>query len=209
MHKAPDGISRNPEGRDRLILARAGELQELRARIKGIRQSIEKGDFDDDEPEVVEIAKVPAQHLVPIPGASSRVKDETTEKIKEAVEAKKARARKKDEEEMAKQRKTFLQGATAKGIDKQLSETIFDLMETFAEYGFNKSHSAAYALVSYQTAWLKTHHPAEFMAAVMSSDIDNTDKMLTFRDEARRMGLQVLPPSIQPVSYTHLRAHET
>ncbi|MBL6898227.1 MAG: DNA polymerase III subunit alpha, partial [Luminiphilus sp.] len=108
---------------------------------------------------------------------------------------------KKKPEEMAKQRSVFEEGAAEKGIDPALAMRIFDLVEKFAGYGFNKSHSAAYALVSYQTAWLKTHHPAEFMAAVMSSDIDNTDKMLTFRDEARRMGLQVLPPSIQQGLY--------
>ena len=103
---------------------------------------------------------------------------------------------KKDEEEMAKQRKTFLQGATAKGIDKQLSETIFDLMETFAEYGFNKSHSAAYALVSYQTAWLKTHYPAYFMAAALSADMQNTDKILVLIDECRSMNITVVPPDV-------------
>ena len=108
---------------------------------------------------------------------------------------------KKKPEEMAQQRSVFEEGAAKKGIDPTLAMKIFDLVEKFAGYGFNKSHSAAYALVSYQTAWLKTHHPAEFMAAVMSSDIDNTDKLLTFRDEARRMGLQVLPPSIQEGLY--------
>ncbi|MEL0005893.1 MAG: DNA polymerase III subunit alpha [Luminiphilus sp.] len=108
---------------------------------------------------------------------------------------------KKKPEEMAEQRSVFEEGAAQKGIDPTLAMKIFDLVEKFAGYGFNKSHSAAYALVSYQTAWLKTHHPAEFMAAVMSSDIDNTDKLLTFRDEARRMGLQVLPPSIQEGLY--------
>ena len=97
MHRAPDGISRNPPGRDRLILARAGELEELRARIRGVRRSIELGDFDNEEPEMVDLSTVPAAHLAPIPGASSRVKDETTEKIKEAVEAKKARLRAKEE----------------------------------------------------------------------------------------------------------------
>ncbi len=108
---------------------------------------------------------------------------------------------KKKPEEMAEQRSVFESGAAAKGIDPILAIKIFDLVEKFAGYGFNKSHSAAYALVSYQTAWLKTHHPAEFMSAVMSSDIDNTDKLLTFRDEARRMGLQVLPPSVQEGLY--------
>ena len=73
---------------------------------------------------------------------------------------------------------------------------IFDLVEKFAGYGFNKSHSAAYALVSYQTAWLKRHYPAEFMAAVMSSEIDNTDKLLSLRDECKRMGLMVKAPNV-------------
>ena len=73
---------------------------------------------------------------------------------------------------------------------------IFDLVEKFAGYGFNKSHSAAYALVSYQTAWLKRHYPSEFMAAVMSSEIDNTDKLLGLRDECRRMGLTVRAPNV-------------
>ena len=102
---------------------------------------------------------------------------------------------------MAKQRSVFEEGAAAKGIDPILAIKIFDLVEKFAGYGFNKSHSAAYALVSYQTAWLKTHYPSEFMAAVMSSEIDNTDKLLTFRDEAKRMGLVVQPPSIQSGEY--------
>ena len=108
---------------------------------------------------------------------------------------------KKKPEEMAKQRSVFEAGAAAQGIDPMLAIKIFDLVEKFAGYGFNKSHSAAYALISYQTAWLKTHHPAEFMAAVMSSEIDNTDKLLTFRDEARRMGLTVQAPSIQTGQY--------
>ena len=108
---------------------------------------------------------------------------------------------KKKPEEMAKQRSVFEEGAAAQGIDPNLAIKIFDLVEKFAGYGFNKSHSAAYALVSYQTAWLKTHYPAEFMAAVMSSEIDNTDKLLTFRDEAKRMGLTVQPPSIQVGQY--------
>ena len=108
---------------------------------------------------------------------------------------------KKKPEEMAKQRSVFEEGAASKGIDPILAIKIFDLVEKFAGYGFNKSHSAAYALVSYQTAWLKTHYPSEFMAAVMSSEIDNTDKLLTFRDEAKRMGLVVQPPSIQSGEY--------
>ena len=74
-------------------------------------------------------------------------------------------------------------------------------MEKFAGYGFNKSHAAAYALISYQTAWLKTHYPAEFMAAVLSSDMDNTDKVVNFLGEARALGLTVLPPDINASGY--------
>ena len=103
---------------------------------------------------------------------------------------------KKDPAVMEKQRSLFTDGAIARDIDGALAESIFDLMEKFAGYGFNKSHSAAYALVSYQTAWLKTHYPAYFMAAVMSADMQNTDKVVTFIDECRSMGLKVLPPDI-------------
>jgi len=103
---------------------------------------------------------------------------------------------KKKPEEMAKQRSFFEEGAKNQGIDPTLAMKIFDLVEKFAGYGFNKSHSSAYALVSYQTLWLKTHYPAEFMAAVMSSDMQNTDKVVTFIEESRRMGLTVLPPQV-------------
>ncbi|HHM04887.1 MAG TPA: DNA polymerase III subunit alpha [Gammaproteobacteria bacterium] len=103
---------------------------------------------------------------------------------------------KKKPEEMAKQREIFVSGATARGVAESTATYIFDLMEKFAGYGFNKSHSAAYALVSYQTAWLKAHHPAAFMAAVMSADMHNTDKVVTFIDEARRMKLDLLPPDV-------------
>jgi len=103
---------------------------------------------------------------------------------------------KKKPEEMAQQRSVFEEGAQAKGIDAELAMRIFDLVEKFAGYGFNKSHSAAYALVSYQTAWLKTHYPAEFMAAVMSSELDNTDKLLSLRDECRQLGLCVKAPDV-------------
>ncbi|MDO3385778.1 DNA polymerase III subunit alpha [Gilvimarinus sp. SDUM040013] len=103
---------------------------------------------------------------------------------------------KKKPEEMAKQRVSFEEGAKSKGIDATLAMKIFDLVEKFAGYGFNKSHSAAYALVSYQTAWLKTHYPAHFMAATMSSDMDKTDKVVTFIEECRNMGLTLLPPDV-------------
>src|SRR3546814_10665408 len=79
-------------------------------------------------------------------------------------------------------------------VDGEIATQVFDLLEKFAGYGFNKSHAAAYALVSYQTAWLKTHYPSEFMAAVLSSDMDNTDKVVGFLDEARTMGLDVQAP---------------
>lgn len=103
---------------------------------------------------------------------------------------------KKKPEEMAKQRSIFESGAEGNDIDPNLAMKIFDLVEKFAGYGFNKSHSAAYALVSYQTLWLKTHYPAEFMAAVMSADMDNTDKIVTLVDEVERMGLEMLPPDL-------------
>lgn len=103
---------------------------------------------------------------------------------------------KKKPEEMEKQRAVFAEGAANNGIDPDLAMKIFDLVEKFAGYGFNKSHSAAYALVSYQTAWLKAHHPASFMAAVLSADMDNTDKVVTLIDECNSMGLKVLPPSV-------------
>lgn len=108
---------------------------------------------------------------------------------------------KKKPEEMAKQRTIFTEGAAARGVDPNVATTIFDLMEKFAGYGFNKSHSAAYALVAYQTAWLKAHYPAAFMAAVLSSDMDNTDKVVNFIHECAHMDLKVLPPSINRSQY--------
>ena len=103
---------------------------------------------------------------------------------------------KKKPEEMAKQRSIFMDGARNNQIDENQAGYIFDLMEKFAEYGFNKSHSAAYALVAFQTAWLKAHHPAAFMAAVLSADMDNTDKVVTLLDDCRHLNLKVLPPDI-------------
>ncbi|MCF5838390.1 DNA polymerase III subunit alpha [Aeromonas veronii] len=108
---------------------------------------------------------------------------------------------KKKPEEMAKQRAGFEAGAVKNGVDGELAMKIFDLVEKFAGYGFNKSHSAAYALVSYQTLWLKTHFPAEFMAAVMTADMDNTDKIVTLVDECQRMGLTVIPPDVNTGRY--------
>ena len=103
---------------------------------------------------------------------------------------------KKKPEEMAKQRSVFVDGAVARGVVPATAVHIFDLMEKFAGYGFNKSHSAAYALLSYQTAWLKAHYPAAFMAAVLSSDMDRTDKVVTLIDECGRMGLVVEGPDV-------------
>jgi len=108
---------------------------------------------------------------------------------------------KKKPEEMAKQRSIFAAGAKEQGIDPDLATKIFDLVEKFAGYGFNKSHSAAYALVSYQTAWLKAHYPAHFMAATMSSDMDKTDKVVTFIEECRNMKLTLLPPDVNRGEY--------
>ncbi|MEL7627556.1 DNA polymerase III subunit alpha [Pectobacterium aroidearum] len=108
---------------------------------------------------------------------------------------------KKNPVEMAKQRGGFEDGAKARGVNGELAVKIFDLVEKFAGYGFNKSHSAAYALVSYQTLWLKAHYPAEFMAAVMTADMDNTDKVVGLVDECWRMGLKILPPDINSGLY--------
>ena len=103
---------------------------------------------------------------------------------------------KKKAEEMAQQRQTFITGATDRGIEHDVAALIFDLMEKFAGYGFNKSHSAAYALVAYQTAWLKAHYPAEFMAAVLSADMDTTDKVVRLMDECRQLQITVQSPDI-------------
>ncbi len=103
---------------------------------------------------------------------------------------------KKKPEVMAEQREIFMKGATERGVDAKQATYIFDLMEKFAGYGFNKSHSAAYALLSYQTAWLKAHYPAEFMAAVMSADMDNTDKVVALIEDCHQLGLAVHPPDI-------------
>jgi DNA polymerase III subunit alpha len=108
---------------------------------------------------------------------------------------------KKKAEEMQRQREIFVTGAANNGISKDQAEPIFDLMETFARYGFNKSHSVAYALVAYQTAWLKAHYPAEFMAAVLSADIDKTDKIANLIEDCRLMGLEILPPDINHSHY--------
>ncbi len=103
---------------------------------------------------------------------------------------------KKKKEEMDKQRKRFVEGADANGVDTAKAEHIFDLVAKFAGYGFNKSHAAAYALIAYQTAWLKANHTAEFLAASMSLDMTNTDKLAVFMKEAKRCKIEVLPPDV-------------
>ncbi|MBS0396896.1 MAG: DNA polymerase III subunit alpha, partial [Proteobacteria bacterium] len=108
---------------------------------------------------------------------------------------------KKKPEEMAEQRSVFVSGATARGVPERQATHIFDLMEKFAGYGFNKSHSAAYAVLTYQTAWLKAHYPAEFAAAVLSCDMDKTDKVVVGIDDAREMGVTVLPPDVNASDY--------
>ena len=103
---------------------------------------------------------------------------------------------KKIRAEMDAQRETFLAGATARGITPEKAEEVFDLMARFADYGFNKSHAAAYALVAYQTAWMKANHPVAFMAACMSLAIGNTDRLASLRQDASRAGIALLPPDI-------------
>lgn len=108
---------------------------------------------------------------------------------------------KKKPEEMAKQREIFCKGSEERGVNADVASHIFDLMEKFAGYGFNKSHSASYALIAYQTAWLKAHYPAAFMAAVLSSDMDRTDKVIILLEECRSMKLHVSPPDINKSDY--------
>jgi DNA polymerase-3 subunit alpha len=108
---------------------------------------------------------------------------------------------KKDPDEMARQRDIFVAGAVGRQIDKDLATRLFDLMEMFAGYGFNKSHSAAYALVAYQTAYLKAHHPAAFMAATLSGDLDNTDKVRTFYADTLQQGIAILLPDVNSSGY--------
>lgn len=108
---------------------------------------------------------------------------------------------KKKPEEMALHRTIFIEGAIKGGYSQTLAEKLFDLMAMFAEYGFNKSHTAAYAVVSYQTAWLKAHHAAAFMAATMSSELDNTDQLRIFYDDSIQNGLTILSPDINHSNY--------
>ena len=108
---------------------------------------------------------------------------------------------KKKPEEMAQHRGLFVEGAEKKGYPVDLANKLFDLMAMFAEYGFNKSHTAAYAVVTYHTAWLKAHYPAEFMAATLSSDMDDTDKVQLFVADAKANGVEVLPPDINESAF--------
>ena len=116
---------------------------------------------------------------------------------------------KKKAEEMAKQREVFVNGSVERGVEERTATRIFDLMEKFAGYGFNKSHSAAYALLSYQTAYLKAHFPAAFMAAAMSADLDNTDRLVMVKDDCRKLGLNMLVPSIDRSAYYFSVADES
>ena len=108
---------------------------------------------------------------------------------------------KKKPEEMERQRSIFVEGAEKRGVKSRTANSIFDLMEKFAGYGFNKSHSAAYAMLSYQTAWLKNHYPADFMAAALSADMEHTDKIVTLVDECRNLKIEVSPPDINQCGY--------
>ncbi len=110
--------------------------------------------------------------------------------------------------EMAKHRAVFRDGAVQNGVPERKADAIFDQMEKFAGYGFNKSHAAAYSLVAYQTAWLKVHFPAEFMAATMSSEMDDTDKLVQFIEDARASGLEVLPPDVNASDWRFVAVEE-
>ncbi len=112
---------------------------------------------------------------------------------------------KKIKEEMDKQRERFVDGAIKNGVSKPQADTIFDLLAKFANYGFNKSHAAAYAIVSYQTAYMKAHYPVEFLAASMTLDMANTEKLNDFRQDAGRLGIEIVAPSVQ----TSFRQFET
>jgi DNA polymerase III subunit alpha len=103
---------------------------------------------------------------------------------------------KKDKELMAKQKKEFVENAVMKQVERRIAAEIFDLIEKFASYGFNKSHSVAYSVLAYQTAYLKAHYPAEYMAATLSSEMNNTDKIVVLIDECRKLGIDVMPPDV-------------
>ena len=116
---------------------------------------------------------------------------------------------KKIKAEMDAQRARFVDGAVERGLTKAKADEIFDLLAKFADYGFNKSHAAAYALIAYQTAWFKANHPVEFLAASMTLDKGNTDKLAEFRDEAQRLGIRVAPPSVNRFGGRFRRARWT
>ncbi len=109
---------------------------------------------------------------------------------------------KKLPEEMAKQRETFVNGAMERGVDQKLADSIFTLMDKFAGYGFNRSHSVAYALIAWQSAWMKTHHPAAFMAAALSAEMDKTERVVILLADSKLLGIIILPPNINSSSYT-------
>jgi len=109
---------------------------------------------------------------------------------------------KKDKELMAKQKKEFMDGAAKNSVDRRIAGDIFDLIEKFASYGFNKSHSVAYSVLAYQTAYLKAHYPAEYMAATLTSEISNTDKIVGLIDDCRKLGIGVLPPDVNESDVT-------
>jgi DNA polymerase-3 subunit alpha len=115
---------------------------------------------------------------------------------------------KKKPEEMAKQREVFVTGATERGVEAARAAHIFDLMETFAGYGFNKSHAAAYALIAYQTAWLKAHFTEAYMAAVLTADIDNTDRLVVLKDDCKQLGIALEPPDINASQFAFAVAGE-
>ena len=103
---------------------------------------------------------------------------------------------------MSRQRKIFIEGATSRGYSTNLAVRLFDLMEKFAEYGFNKSHTAAYAFITYQTAWLKSHHPAAFYSSTLTSDLNDTDRIALLIQDCKKNGVRVLSPSINYSAYS-------
>ncbi len=111
---------------------------------------------------------------------------------------------KKIKAEMDQQRERFVDGAIRNGVSKPQADNIFELLAKFANYGFNKSHAAAYAIVSYQTAYMKAHYPVEFLAASMTLDMSNTEKVNDFRQDAKRLGIEVIAPSVQ-TSFRHFQ----
>src|SRR5436190_22232802 len=108
---------------------------------------------------------------------------------------------KKKPEEMAQQREVFVAGAEKNALSRSKATQLFDLMEKFAGYGFNKSHAAAYALLAYQTAYMKAHHPSAFIAANLSAVMDDTDKVQLLYDDAKQHQLEILPPDVNTSGY--------